>query len=506
MLLSQLTNEGASQLLLDVEAEQCRRSLGRFIRDAWHVLEPRTAYVHGWHIDAICEHLEAVTAGQILRLLVNVPFRTMKSLGVCVFWPAWVWARTPGAQWLTASGELKLASRDSRKMRLLVTSQWYRERFPDGTQIVSDQAAKTWFENEAGGHRLATTVAGAGIGHGGDYLIFDDPHKAQRAEIESELRREAVLDWWDEVFSTRLNDPETGRVVGVMHRLHESDLAGHVLEQGGWEHLMIPMEYDPKRSQVTTLGWKDPRTEPDELMWPERFSRDVVDRLKHVLGPYGTAGQLQQEPAPREGGQFERRWFVSQERPLLELGDVPGGCEWACYWDKAGTAGGGAYTAGVLMAYHQPTNIAYIRDIVRGQWAAPQRERNIESSCALWAQWLGGPLNFRVVVEQEPGSGGKDSVEDTMRRLAGYRVERDLPGQRGSKDVRAEPLATAAEVGQVRLVKGEWNEEFLREIEHFGPGASYKDQVDAAAGAYNTLAALPTEDAFYEEIYEGGVI
>jgi predicted phage terminase large subunit-like protein len=184
---------------------------------------------------------------------------------------------------------------------------------------------------------------------------------------------------------------------------------------------------------------------------------------------------------------FRRDWFYDPDhRPKLETSDVPK-CEWACYWDKAGTAGGGAYTAGVLMAYSERTSMAYIRDVVRGQWAAAEREREIEATVALWAQWVGGPLAFTVYVEQEPGSGGKDSVADTKRRLAGYRVKADLPGQRGSKDVRAEPLATAAEVGQVRIVKGEWNEAFLREIEYFGPGAAYKDQVDAAAGCYNNL-------------------
>ena len=301
-----------------------------------------------------------------------------------------------------------------------------------------------------------------------------------------------MLDWHDEVFSTRLNEPETGRIVGIMQRLHERDLTGHLLAEGGWEHLMIPMRYEPERRCTTSIGWEDPRAAKGELMWPARFPEHVVRRLEHTLGPHGAACQLQQNPTPREGGLFERRWFVDPpHRPLLQVGDVPEGSVWACYWDKAGTEGGGAYTAGVLMALHPPSGMAYVRDVVRGQWAAPQREREIQATCALWAQWLGGPLTFAVYIEQEGGSGGKDSVEATIRAMPGYRVFADPPGQRGSKDVRAEPLAIAARVGQVRLIEGMWNEEFLRELEHFGPGAQYKDQGDAAAGVYVKLATTP---------------
>ena len=487
---SRLTDEQAVNLRSIIERLKCEASLAEFQRRAWAIVEPKTEYVPSWHIDAICEHLEAVTAGEILRLIINIPPRCEKSLNVDVFWPCWVWATQPHKRWIFTSYVQRLSIRDSLKCRRIIQSQWYRRLWGHVFQLTTDQNVKQRFENDKTGYRISDSVEGSSTGEGGDYVVADDPHNVK--ETESETKREGVITWWDEVMSTRFTDARTTAFVLVMHRLHERDLAGHVLEQGGYEHLMLPMEYDPKRSCVTVLGPQDPRTEEDELLWPDRFPRDIVEDMKMRLGPYAAAGQLDQLPAPRTGGSFERLWFVDPpHRPILGEHEVPPGCDWVAYWDKAGTAGGGSYTAGVLVAYYRATPMTYIRDVVRGQWAAPERERMIESTSALWASWLGGKTAFRIFVEQEPGSGGKDSVHDTMRRLAGYRVQPDLPGARGSKDVRAEPVATAARPGQMRLIEGDWNEPLLRELEHFGPGARWTDQVDALSGAYSRAAEAP---------------
>jgi hypothetical protein len=146
-----------------------------------------------------------------------------------------------------------------------------------------------------------------GTGEGGDFIVADDPHNV--IEAESDAQREAVLHWWDQSMSTRGNDPRTVVHVVVMQRLHERDLSGHLLEQGGYEHLCLPMEFEPRRRCVTSLGWRDLRQREGELLCPGRFPRQEVDELQRRLGLYGTAGQLQQRPAPLDGGLFRRSWF-----------------------------------------------------------------------------------------------------------------------------------------------------------------------------------------------------
>ena len=458
--------------LADIEAEQFSRSLSAYQRAAWHVVEPQTQYVHNWHIDAITEHLEAVTRGEIRNLLINIPPRHMKSLNVSVFWPTWVWATHPHVQWLYTSYVQSLSTRDSVKCRRLIQSQWYQERWGHVFQMTGDQNVKTRFENDKTGYRIATSVDG-GTGEGGTVVITDDPHNIK--EGESDTKREGVLVWWDEVMSTRLNDPQTGAKVIMMQRVHERDLSGHVLEQGGYEHLMIRSEYVPT-THVSVTGFKDPRTKPDELLWPKRFTREVIDKLKIQLGEYAYSGQHQQEPTARKGGLFERGWFEVVD-------EAPKQGERVRYWDKAGTEGGGKYTVGTLEVLRRDDTV-FIEDVVRGQWSAPNRETQIKQTAEADAKKYGiGAV--RIIMEQEPGSAGKDVVEASILNLRGHSAEGHRPT--GNKFTRAGPLASGAKAGNVKVVKADWNEDFLSELNKAGPGATYLDQMDSAAGAYNAL-------------------
>jgi predicted phage terminase large subunit-like protein len=166
---------------------------------------------------------------------------------------------------------------------------------------------------------MASSVGGAVTGEGGDRIVCDDPHNVQ--EAESDAVRRSTIEWWDIVMSTRLNDPKTSAKVVVMQRCHEQDLSGHLLAQGGWDHLSLPAEYEGTPC-VTTVGWSDPRSEQDELLWPERFGRDEIDDLKRSLGSYGAAGQLQQRPSPAGGGVFKRHWWRYWRPEHLELPPV----------------------------------------------------------------------------------------------------------------------------------------------------------------------------------------
>jgi predicted phage terminase large subunit-like protein len=305
----------------ELDRADAEEKLAEFIRQAWSVLEPGQEYIHGWHIDFICEHLEAITDGVEFddgtyynRLLINVPPGTMKSLTVGVFWPAWEWGprNMPHLRYVCASHSQSLAIRDSMKMRRLIMSEWYQERWGDRVKLVGDQNAKTKFETTATGFREAV-AAGSITGARGDRVIIDDPHSVEGAA--SDQMRASTIEWFLEAVPTRLNNPKSSAIVTVMQRLHHEDVSGIILDRDlGYDHICLPMLYDPATAKETMLGFVDRRKEDGELLFPQRFPQDVVDRDRHVMGEYAFAGQMQQTPTPRGGGVIRRDWWQKYKR------------------------------------------------------------------------------------------------------------------------------------------------------------------------------------------------
>lgn len=468
------------------EAEILQADLLTYVEQAWNVLEPGTPFQNNWHIGLLTEYLMAVTEGQITRLLVNMPPRCMKSLLMCVFWPTFVWINKPSTRWLTSSYSETLAIRDALKSRRLIQSEWYQKRFGHIYQLAGDQNVKSRYENNLFGHRIATGVGGMATGEGGDFLIADDLLKVQ--DTYSDLMRENANDFWLKTMPTRLNNPKTGVKVLIMQRLHEHDVTGAVLEamqnETGeqYEHVVIPMEFVPKRF-VSSIGLDDPRTEVGELLWDQRFPREFVENLKSTLGAMEYAGQFQQEPYPSAGGTFERSWFkIAKEYPPIDKVVAR-----VRYWDKAATAGGGAYTAGVLMLFTSDYEV-YVEDVVRGQWGTKQRDEIIrqvaEQDAAEDLTRFKNVIQTIIWHEQEPGSAGVDAAEAMARLLFGFSVMADRPT--GKKEVRAGPWASQLAAGHVYLLEGSWNEAFIAEHVAF-PVGKYKDQVDAASGAFSRL-------------------
>lgn len=295
---------------LEVEAEReaLSLSLRDYVKEAWNVLEPGREFVSNWHVDYICEYLQAISDGEFHRLCINIPFRCMKSLLVSVFWPTWTWTNDPPHQFLTLAHAEKLSVRDALKSRRLMRSDWYQQRWSHKFEFTGDQNEKSRYENNVNGHRIALGIKAGVTGEGGDTVIIDDPHDADKAQ--SDVERESVLDSYDHKIISRLNNQVTGNIVLIMQRLHQKDLAGHVLleEADDWEHLCIPMEYDGPR-YVSKIGLDDPRTEMGQILEPTRFPQKVVERLKRQLGTYGASGQLQQRPSPSEGGILKKTWW-----------------------------------------------------------------------------------------------------------------------------------------------------------------------------------------------------
>ena len=456
--------------------ERCEQSLYEFVQQAWHIVEPDRPFIRGWHIAAICMHLEAVYEQRIRDLLINLPPGHCKSRICNVFFPAWVWTKNPSARFLHASYAQELATRDSVDCRYIIGSPWYQERWGHKVKLTDDQNQKIKFSTSAHGWRMATSIDGRGTGEHPDFIIVDDPHNVRQAESDAE--RLTCLRWWDATIASRGLIRGVRKVV-IMQRLHVSDLSGHILERGGFDHILLPYEFEPGRMTPTRIGWTDPRKERGELLWPA-----VPDQMKQAFAnfpPRLHAGQLQQRPVPEGGGMFKREWFKNVAR-------VPSRATQAVrYWDKAASEGAGDYSAGVLIVSFD--QLWYVTDVIRGRWSVHQRNqimrRTAENDSVRYS-------NLTTVIEQEPGSGGKESAEHSRRMLAGFHVKIDKVT--GAKEVRAQPLADQCEGGNVLLVQGDWNTRFVEELCVF-PAGDHDDQVDAAAGAFQHSIRVPPFEA-----------
>lgn len=447
-------------------------TLSGFVREAWHVLEPNQPYVHGWHIDAIADHLTAITDGQINRLLINIPPGTMKSLLAGVLWPAWEWGPRglPAMRYLGSSYSEDYAKRDNRRMRDLVTSEWYRSLWP-GVGLV--RAGETEFTNIATGFRKGVPFSRL-TGGRGDRVIIDDPHSTEGAESEAD--RAATNRIFRESVPTRLNNPERSAIIVIMQRLHEQDVSGTILSLGlDYTHLMLPMEFEPERRCVTSIGFKDPRTNDGELLFPDRFPRAVVERDKIPMGAYAVAGQFQQRPAPRSGGMFQRSDFEIVDAIPGKVKRRVRAWDFAASEVKAGRRPD--WTVGVKAAL--ASDLFYIEDVERGQW----RPSKVEQVLTNTASQDGVAVEIRI--PEDPGAAGKSDAATKIKLLKGYSVKVVRPT--GEKSVRARPASAQAEAGNIKLLRGSWNEAFLDEVCTF-PSGTNDDQVDALADAVNELA------------------
>lgn len=449
--------------LSQIKTEKARRHLKDFIPEAWHVVEPATPFVTGWHLDAICEHLEAITNGQIRNLVINMPPRHMKSLAVAVFWPAWEWIEHPERRWLFSSYAAQLSQRDSLKCRRLIESPWYQERWGDRFALADDQNAKSRFENDKTGYRLAASVGGAVTGEGGDRVVVDDPHNVQDAP--SQTMRESVLRWWDEAMATRLNDPKTGAKVIVMQRVHEDDLSGHVLAQGGYEHLMLQAEYEGVKTR-TVIGWEDPRTKPGELLWPERFGPTELAALKRALGSYGAAGQLQQRPAPQEGGVVKRDWWRHYDRLPDEID------EWIQSWDLTfKKATDNDFVVGQVWVRAGADR--YLVDQVRARMNFPESLQAVRDLTARY------PETYAKLVEDK--ANGPALIDTLKREITGLIAVEPM----GSKEARFAAVSPQIEAGNVYLPDPNihpWVQDLIEEAAAF-PNGAHDDTVDAMSQA-----------------------
>lgn len=338
--------------------DQLRGSLALFVQWAWTILEPGRQLRWNWSVELICRLLEGLARRDYHRVIINIPPRAMKSTLVSVCYPIWVWIQDPDAlraagvkgaefvgpyhQFLTLANGADLALRDAVHARNLLESEAFTELFGDWVWIPDGQNEKRYYKNQANGHRNAQPISGRLTGKGGDTILIDDPHDADQAQSDTE--RQNVLDAYAGKVTSRLNDQSNGAIAIIMQRVHGADLVNFVLKKdgvwsednpGGWVHLVLPMRFEldePSKgadgivNPAKALGFHDPRTEKDELLWPERFPETAVKQLESDLtatsGVYGASCQLQQRPAPAEGGilrkSYWRRWPDDKPLPVCD--------------------------------------------------------------------------------------------------------------------------------------------------------------------------------------------
>ena len=450
------------ETLLTRKAEQ---SLRAYVEQAWPILEPETPFQPNWHIDLLVEYLEAVSAGEIRHLLINVPPRSMKSLLVSVFWPTWEWIRRPGSRWICVSYAEALATKHSMDRRTVLQSDWYQSRWGDRVQLAIDQNAKGEFLNTRRGAMIATSIAGSITGKGGDCIIVDDLHNPQ--QVESDTQRDTAITYFRQTLSTRLNDKKTGAIVVVMQRLHENDLSA-LCQDLGYTHVCLPAEAESRTEIVFPRSKRVVVRDCGELLWPTREGRDELNMQKRMLGSAAYAGQYQQRPAPAGGTIFQRDWFrFYDELPRLQCLTLS--------WDLAfKDKPENDFVVGLAGGQHGAD--MYIVDRVKGHWSFTETYRQMEAFARRH------PRHHEIVVEDAAnGPAIVSSLGQRLSRLMTLKPE-------GGKLARAHAVQPLVEAGNVYLPNPRphgrlaperaWVEDFLHQLTVFPHGA-HDDDVDA---------------------------
>lgn len=497
-----LDAEGVESLLRRCSAELMRRSFAEFVRGAWDVVNPGAPLVWGMHLDAICSHLQRSwedlarvrtaraegglallhTEPQLWQnLLINVPPRSAKTLLVAVFFPVWVWLHDPTVTIRCTSGNLRVSDQSSDQSRDLLESDWLRDTFELTWTLRGDRKAKRKFYNSRGGFRISMPMGAKVTGEGTDIIVVDDPHDAK--DVYSERMRESVLNKWH-TLRNRVSDQRCCLRIAIMQRLHEADFSQYWLDRAKVAHLCIPMEFEKDRTSTTPLGWCDPRTVPGELMLPEYFGPEFIAQEKVELGSYGYAGQMQQRPAPEDGGLFKKSWFKPYELVWLPSGKP----DWSALpkIDQLYVTIDAAFKETdtsdfvSIQVIGQQGRMRYVLDNIT------RRMDFVKTLAALrevMEKWDSATKRVAGILIEDKANG---SAAVTMLQTAGVAGVIEIQPE-GGKMSRANAIAPACEAGDVMIPRvAPWRDAWLHELAVF-PNGAHDDQVDAFTQAMNYL-------------------
>ncbi|RJL71417.1 phage terminase large subunit [Acinetobacter radioresistens] len=454
------TNDPAQELAIQIEAQEDLYFFSRYM------FKERRKYkwLHNWHHRVICDALMKVYRGETKRLIINIPPRYSKTELAVINFMAWCFGKAPDSEFIHVSYSAKLAANNAFQTRNLVQEESYKRVFPD-FQLRDDSKAKDDWRTSKGGVCYSQGTGGTITGYGagklrntfGGAVIIDDPHKA--SEARSDTIRKGVIEWFQDTLESRTNSPDTPIIV-IMQRLHEEDLAGWLLDGGNgeeWEHLCL--------SAIQDDG---------SALWPAKHSIETLERME-LAAPYVFAGQYRQRPSPPAGGFFKPDNIeIVEALPADIMHQVRA-------WDLASSENEGDYTADVKEAKGRDGYI-YIVDVQRAQLGPDGVENRIKQT----AQLDGKAVSIRL--PQDPGQAGKSQAKNFITMLSGFNVKAETVS--GDKITRAQPFAAQVNVGNVKMLRGDWNKAFIEELRNF-PNGKHDDQVDAASDGFNEVNEPP---------------
>lgn len=465
---------------------RCLESFAFFAREAWPHIVPEEL-IWSWHLDAICEHLEAVTDGTIDNLLCNMPPGHAKSTFFSVLWPAWRWAKAPQWKLLSGSYDIDLAIRDACASRDLMKGEWYQSTLKPEWEFKATQDNKKFYQNTAMGHRVSTTPKGRGTGHRCNCWLVDDPLNVRDAYSTIERRR--AVRWITKTLQSRLNTTQRRSRVLVMQRLHHDD-PSQLLKQRGFVHLMLPTLFESQRRCQTVIGYTDPRAQEGELLFPDGFDEEAVEEAKKDLGSMGFAGQHQQRPSAEGGNIFMREHWSFWKGSPLTLDEEAEGC-WVRLpqpheWDRCAvtvdTSAGSESTTASFNIYHFwgiRGSLRFLLGEFRKQLSEAKLIEAFERFCALPELSKRGDI-IGCIKWVEQKAAGPELIKQLEAKVTGLVAV----NPKGSKEARARLAAPAVEAGNYILPDPrthDWVDGvdgFIEELARF-PGGSHDDRVDS---------------------------
>jgi predicted phage terminase large subunit-like protein len=428
-------------------------NLMAFTEFAFGVVRPGIPFKPNWHLEAVTEKLSQVDSGEVRRLILTLPPRTLKSLCASVSLPAWFLGHHPEERVVVISYSDFLSRNHANDFRLLVNHPIYQAAFP---AMRLERETDREITTTKRGKRIATSIEGTLTGLGGNLIIIDDPLKL--GDAMSEAVRARVIEWYRSTLLSRGDDKSATRIVVVMQRVHQNDLVGHLLEQGGFDVLNLPAI--AQRSQTYDLGGGRSYTrQAGELLHPEHEPADVLMELKREMGPIAFSAQYQQSPIPPGGTIIKRKWLTAYDTIDRQSGDII-----VMSWDIAlSEAETGDYSACVVLLIRK--EISYILEVMRGRFPFDTLKRNVMEVKRRYG-------SSTLLIEDSPISRGLiQSLREQSINVTTYKPDTD-------KRARLIAQTDLFAGGSVRLPRrARWLEDFVAELLAF-PGR-HDDQVDA---------------------------
>jgi len=477
--------------LTEIDA-MLRKDLTAFVHTVFKTVSPGEAFKPNWHVEAITDQLTRCHARENRRLIITQPPRSLKSICTSVAFVAWALGHDPSLRFICVSYSESLANDLARQFRMVVQSDWYKRVFP---RMRLTKETKSEYITSEGGGRVALSVGGSVTGRGADFIILDDPLKAE--DGASETARRNVIDWYDGTLGTRLNDKEHGVIILVMQRLHEEDLAGHLIEKGGWERLDLPAIAVEDQDVMIKPGKVHRRKEGD-VLHPERESRETLERIKAEIGSLQFSAQYQQSPVPREGNLIKREWVKSYDA-APERGT---GVKIVQSWDIATTTGDHSdYSVCTTWAIKRKE--FYLLDVWRDRVEFPDLRRKVVS--------LALRHDAQTVLIERAGP-GLHMVQDLRGNpTPGFPNPIGITPE-GDKEMRMEAQTPRFEAGHVFFPnEAPWLAVLMNELLAF-PNGRYDDQVDSVSQflkwawtkASRPTVIVPPEVIIYEDPWPWG--